>query len=46
MSSNLTNAIKNVDTKLATNKVQQATILRLTSESEQKLSKAEVEKTM
>jgi len=44
INANLTTANKNLDAEVATNKEQQATILRLTSESEQKLSKTEVEK--
>jgi DNA recombination protein RmuC len=44
INANLTTANKYFDAELATNKEHQATILRLTSESEQKLSKTEVEK--
>ncbi len=44
INSNLATANKNLETELATNKEHQATILRLTGESEQKLSKTEVEK--
>lgn len=44
INSNLATANKNLETELAANKEHQATILRLTGESEQKLSKTEVEK--
>lgn len=44
VNANLTIANKNLELELAENKEHQATILRLTSESEQKLSKSEVEK--
>jgi DNA recombination protein RmuC len=44
VNTNLFTANKNLEAEIATNKDHQVTILRLTSESEQKLSKAEVEK--
>jgi DNA recombination protein RmuC len=44
INANLTIANKNIEAEIQSNKEHQATILRLTSESEQKLSKTEVEK--
>jgi len=44
ISTNLTTTNEKLDAQLATNKEQQDTILKLTSESEQKLTKAEVDK--
>lgn len=44
ISNNLTRANEKLEAQLVTNKEQQDTILKLTSESEQKLTKAEVDK--
>jgi DNA recombination protein RmuC len=44
ISNNLTTANEKLEAQLVTNKEQQDTILKLTSESEQKLTKAEVDK--